>query len=144
MKDTLTCITVSQDCNQIITASNLYTRLDLGTQDNFVKVLTYFIDNNKQYILKNVKHLSLRGVRIDSNLVATLPILFPNVTHLVWIDEVVDYGLSYSYANSPSRYEFKQNLMIHWKRLEYIEDSFVGLNISTRLLESCTSNSLKT
>lgn len=63
--------------------------------------------------------------------------------HLEWIEE--DDGNNMYHileGNCPPKQEFVQRL-VNWKDLQYLHDRTVHLNISTRLLESCSLVNLK-
>lgn len=142
MKDVLTCIKVSQKWNKIISNSKLYSRLDFDDtgrrgQDHFEKAISFFSRNNRKHIAKNVQHLSMKSIRMGSRAALSLPTLFPNVNRLVWIENQADNVLSWI-----PKQELCQ-VLINWRNLSYIYDNTINLNISTRLLESCSLISLR-
>lgn len=83
----------------------------------------------------------MKWIDLDTELVLSLPSLFPNLKKLVWVEEEDDYSLSYAAADCPPREEFHQEL-INWKSIRHIQDYATGLNISRHLMESCTLTSL--
>lgn len=77
-------IRVSKKWHDIITTNSLYNKVDFNTDEKFEQGLDYFYKN--PHIGKSVHHLSIGALKMDVERMISIPLAFPKVQSVDWIE----------------------------------------------------------